>query len=81
MAVTLCPALWRTVDSAAGQPVCRREGLAPPSPTTGRVCVCVCGGGDLGSRWAWTLMFMYLHFVSLVSKVWQNIIELCQHLC
>ena len=45
------------------------------------VCVCVCGGGDLGSRWAWTLMFMYLHFVSLVSKVWQNIIELCQHLC
>ena len=30
------------MDSAAGQPVCRREGLAPPSPTTGRVCVCVC---------------------------------------
>ena len=46
------------------------------------VCVCVCvWRGDLGSRWAWTFVFMYLHFVSLVSKVWQNIIELCQRLC
>ena len=109
MAVTLCPALRRAVDNAAGQPVCRREGLAPPSPVTGRLCVCVCLGGtwapghlgvfvsggdlgsrppvcvcvwgDLGSRRAWTFMFLYLHFVSLVSKVWQDIIELCQCLC
>lgn len=36
------------MDNAAGQPVCRREGLAPPSPVTGRLCVCVC----LGGTWA-----------------------------
>ena len=45
MAVTLCPALRRAVDNAAGQPVCRREGLAPPSPVTGHLCVFVSGGG------------------------------------
>lgn len=35
------------MDSAAGQLVCRREGLAPPSPVTGRLCVCVWGGPGL----------------------------------
>ena len=83
MAVTLCPALWRALDSAAGQLFAGGKALLRPAQRQAAcVCVCVCvWRGDLGSRWAGTFVFMYLHFVSLVSKVWQNIIELCQRLC
>ena len=49
MAVTLCPALWRALDSAAGQLFAGGKALLRPAQRQAAcVCVCVCVAGGPG---------------------------------